>query len=381
MIEFTTPTFDEAIKFFRDKTPLTPDLYRKLTDEAKAKAFTVSGITRMDIVRDIYAAMDKAIAEKTTFADFKKSLKEAEALRGWRGQAPYRLDTIFRTNVQQAFQAGHYQQLMQVTGTRLYWQYSAVMDGRTRPAHAAMNGKVAAHDDPFWKVNFPPNGFNCRCTVVSVSKSEIERDGLTPEKHMPDIADTGFRNNPGEVSYRDILAERAIDGAKKERYQSLIEKGAKEAGRPDKVPYDPMPAKLGPVLKELGGDMGKAEILFQKAIGGKSVAINTPDGDSIIMSDYLLKHLTMDGREAYFPLIRPTLENPYEIWLSPEKGETTGRIVMRKRFIRFFEDEKKRHVMLVAEYQQGSFVGYTFFRGDKVKYFADQRRGWLLYGR
>ena len=57
MIEFTTPTFDEAIKFFRDKTPLTPDLYRKLTDEAKAKAFTVSGITRMDIVRDIYAAM------------------------------------------------------------------------------------------------------------------------------------------------------------------------------------------------------------------------------------------------------------------------------------------------------------------------------------
>ena len=71
----------------------------------------------------------------------------------------------------------------------------------------------------------------------------------------------------------------------------------------------------------------------------------------------------------------------YEIWLSPEKGEVTGRIVMRKRFIRFFEDEKKRHVMLVAEYQQGSFVGYTFFRGDKVKYFADQRKGWLLYGR
>ncbi|GEM_PF-4836972 len=54
---------------------------------------------------------------------------------------------------------------------------------------------------------------------------------------------------------------------------------------------------------------------------------------------------------------------------------------MRKRFIRFFDDERKRHVMLVAEYQQGSFVGYTFFRGNKVKYFADQRKVFQLYGR
>jgi len=52
--------------------------------------------------------------------------------------------------------------------------------------------------------------------------------------------------------------------------------------------------------------------------------------------------------------------------------------VMRKRFVRFFEDEKKRHV-LVGEYQGGTFVGYTFFRGDYEKYL--ERKGFLLYGR
>jgi len=73
--------------------------------------------------------------------------------------------------------------------------------------------------------------------------------------------------------------------------------------------------------------------------------------------------------------------NPYEIWLMPMKGERTGRIVMRKRFIRYFQDEKERHVMLVGEYQGGTFVGYTFFRGEKVGYYLNQRKGFLLYGR
>jgi len=381
MISFESLPFEGAIKFFKDRTVLTSDKYSQLTTEAKAKAFTVAGVTRIDVLTDIHGAIDRAITDGTTFADFKKAMKETMAKRGWQGLSPYRLDTIFRTNIQAAYQAGHYQRQMEVAGSFPYWQYVAVMDSRTRPAHAVMNGRTLPHDDPFWSTSYPPNGFNCRCTVRALTKGEITREKLPVEKDAPGIADPGFDNNPGEVSYRDVLAAKSVNLATREKWLPLIDRGITEAGRPSTVPYDPMPAKLGPTLEELGDDRVKLGTLYHKAIGGKSTVITTPDKDSIILSDYLFKHLSLDGREAYFPLIRPVLEDRFEIWLMPMKGEKTGRIVMRKRFIRFFEDEKKHRLMLVGEYQGGTCTAFTFFRGDKEGYFLNQRKGWLLYGR
>jgi len=167
--------------------------------------------------------------------------------------------------------------------SRSYWQYEAVMDGRTRPAHAAMNGKVLPADSPFWKRNFPPNGFNCRCTVVSVSKSEIVRDGLEVEEDLPDMADMGFLNNPGEINYRDILAQVAFKKAEKENWIPLTDYGPEKYDSPEKVPYEPMPSRLGPTLEELRGNKQKLRQLFHEAIGGESVLVNTPDGSSIIL--------------------------------------------------------------------------------------------------
>jgi SPP1 gp7 family putative phage head morphogenesis protein len=382
MISLQIPLpFDEAIRSFRDRTALTPDRYKQLTAEARAKAFTVSGVTRMDVLTDIHSAIDRAMTEGTTFADFKKAMKETMARRGWEGLSPYRLDTIFRTNVQAAYQAGHYQRQMEVAGSHPYWQYVAVMDARTRPAHAAMNGRTLRYDDPFWSTSYPPNGFNCRCTVRALTKGEVSREKLSIEEDAPGIADPGFGTNPGEVNYRDVLAAKNIDLSSREKWVPLIDRSIAETGRPSAIPYDPMPARLGPTLKDLGGDGVKLRTLFHEAIGGESVVVSTPDKDSIILSDYLFDHLSLDGREAYFPLIRHVLEDPFEIWLMPMKGEKTGRIVMRKRFIRFFEDEKRRHVMLVGEYQGGTCVGYTFFRGERPDYYDRRRNGWLLYGR
>jgi SPP1 gp7 family putative phage head morphogenesis protein len=382
MISFQIPLpFDEAIRSFRDRTALTPDRYKQLTAEARAKAFTVSGVTRMDVLTDIHGAIDRAMTEGTTFAEFKKEMREVMSRRGWEGLSPYRLDTIFRTNVQAAYQAGHYQRQMEVAGSHPYWQYVAVMDARTRPAHAAMNGRTLRYDDPFWSTSYPPNGFNCRCAVRALTKGEISRERLPIEEDAPGIADPGFGTNPGEVSYRDVLATKSIDLSSREKWVPLIDRGIAEAGRPSAIPYDPMPARLGPTLKELDNDRVRLRSLFHKAIGGKSVVINTPDRDSIILSGYLFDHLSLDGREAYFPLIRHVLEDPFEIWLTPMKGEQTGRVVMLKRFIRFFQDKRKHRLMLVGEYQGGTCVGFTFFRGDKEGYFLNQRMGWLLYER
>ncbi|WP_265469094.1 phage minor head protein, partial [Haemophilus influenzae] len=116
---------------------------------------------------------------------------------------------------------------------RPYWQYSAVNDDRTRPSHSAMHGLVYRYDDPFWATFYPPNGFNCRCSVIALAERDITRRNLvvgdsadrlidydrkinatTTEKttafKLSDdkwiITDRGFDYNVGRTVYKPNLA-------------------------------------------------------------------------------------------------------------------------------------------------------------------------------
>ncbi|MEY8684855.1 phage minor head protein [Bacteroides sp. AN502(2024)] len=57
-------------------------------------------------------------------------------------------------------------------GDRYYLQYRTAHDGKVRPEHAALHGVTLPMSDPFWEEFYPPNGWNCRCTVVQVRKSK-----------------------------------------------------------------------------------------------------------------------------------------------------------------------------------------------------------------
>ncbi len=231
MIEFTPLPFDEAIRFFGDKVTLAPDKYRALTAEARAKAFTVAGVAKMDVLTDLYTGIDKAISEGTTFADFQKSVTGIMEKRGWTGMTPYRLDNVFRTNIQQAYQAGHFQKQMGLADRRPYWQYVAVMDSRTRPAHARMNGKVMRYDDPFWETSYPPNGFRCRCAVRDLSESEFGREKLNLTENQDSVADPGFDTNPGEAYRVDLVAWEKAEKAPRPLQEAFMDAMAKGSPR------------------------------------------------------------------------------------------------------------------------------------------------------
>ena len=57
-------------------------------------------------------------------------------------------------------------------GDRYNLQYRTAGDGKVRPEHAELHGVTRPMADPFWEEYFPPNGWNCRCTVVQVRKSK-----------------------------------------------------------------------------------------------------------------------------------------------------------------------------------------------------------------
>ncbi|MFE3849097.1 phage minor head protein [Flavobacterium sp. LB3P45] len=52
-------------------------------------------------------------------------------------------------------------------------QYRTAGDNRVREEHASLNGVTLPKSDPFWSSYTPPNGWNCRCTVVEVLKDKF----------------------------------------------------------------------------------------------------------------------------------------------------------------------------------------------------------------
>ena len=57
-------------------------------------------------------------------------------------------------------------------GDRYYLQYRTAHDDKVRPEHAALDRVTLPMSDPFWETYYPPNGWNCRCTVVQVRKEK-----------------------------------------------------------------------------------------------------------------------------------------------------------------------------------------------------------------
>lgn len=51
-------------------------------------------------------------------------------------------------------------------------QYRTQQDGKVRPEHATLHGVTLPADDSFWDEYYPPNGWNCRCTVAQVRKEK-----------------------------------------------------------------------------------------------------------------------------------------------------------------------------------------------------------------
>ena len=60
----------------------------------------------------------------------------------------------------------------QDAGDRYNLQYRTMNDSKVRPEHASMHGITLPMSDSFWNDFYPPNGWNCRCTVVQVRKSK-----------------------------------------------------------------------------------------------------------------------------------------------------------------------------------------------------------------
>lgn len=242
---------DEAIAAFKSKGFAISWDWHDTWKEANAAAFTVAKLVRMDVLGDIHTAVGAVLERGETQRWFDQRLTGLLQQKGWWGRkivvgsdgqaevvqegSPRRLQTIFRTNVQTAYAAGRWQRFIDNAGSRPYLQYVAVLDGRTRPAHARLNGKIFPIDSPVWSVIGPPNGFNCRCAVRALSARDLERRGLRVE--------TEARIIEREVPLRSLVDRRTgeVDP------QKLVQRGVS-------VPDPARPGKRTVLWADVGWD-------------------------------------------------------------------------------------------------------------------------------
>ncbi|HHE8443104.1 TPA: phage minor head protein [Citrobacter braakii] len=213
----------EAVAYFRAKGHnITWNWYEQLT-EAHARAFTVAKAVRLDVLNTIRDEVDRAVHDGITRQEFTRTLAPRLQKLGWWGKqivvdtqgnakeielgSPRRLATIYNVNMRTAYNSGRYAQMMNNAEAYPFWQYVAVMDGRTRPAHAALNGMVFRYDDPFWQTHYPPNGWNCRCRVRALSAERMKALGLKVSYgasfvHTHEV-DAGIDETTGEIFRTD----------------------------------------------------------------------------------------------------------------------------------------------------------------------------------
>ena len=180
---------EQAIEWF---TKRRPDFTVSLAEEALGD---VSGfVTRIEADKArtiIYERLHEAIRSGWGVREFRSAI--IGDFRVWTGdlvgaagslaQADARIATIFRTNVMSALNGGRdeifrvAEDPAQAADPIVAYQYSAVMDDRTRPDHAAMDGRIYGAKDPIWAIWNPPNGYNCRCVRVPILRSQAAAMG------------------------------------------------------------------------------------------------------------------------------------------------------------------------------------------------------------
>jgi len=208
---------DEALAFFRQKGLKTSFAWADIVGREHDNAFTVAKMMDLDLLADVRAAVDRAIAEGKTLQQFREELEPMLVERGWWGRqqmidpetgdaveaqlgSPRRLRTIFHTNMQTAYAAGQWARIEDQANEAPYLMYDAINDTRTRPQHAAWDGKVLRWDHPWWSTHAPLNGWGCRCSVIQLDRQQLDDAGLEPSPE-PETAHREWTNpRTGEVS-------------------------------------------------------------------------------------------------------------------------------------------------------------------------------------
>jgi SPP1 gp7 family putative phage head morphogenesis protein len=432
---------EAAIRYFESLGYKITWDWRETAEAMRAQAFAVSNGATVNILGDIHDGLSAGLKEGLTERDFVKQLTPILQRKGWWGTqiavdqqggaqkirlgSPARLKTIYRTNMQNAMMAGRWREFMANSSERPYFEYIAVMDSRTRPTHAALNGRVFRYDDPIWKTHWPPWAYNCRCRVRALSERALKRNGLKIESSdgkMRTIQQPwGTDKRTGEIISRPakVLRITGPDGKPMDigpspgfGFNSGMGGGWDPIGNlPDLPPNAPLPRGApGVIARMLPGqktwrDYGRPDLRDVPADNrlpapdmlrgqpNQDAALATLAGvldvspqapvrfietpiETVPINYRWLPHMVEKrdaARERYANFILPTLQRPFEAYLTQYDDGS-----WRRRYIGVFN--ARRQIMVVVRINSDGSLFWNFMQAKDSR-MNRQRIGELVWAR
>jgi len=191
---FRKPFAEQLIAFrLRLKNLVPTARWDDIRLSAHDRGFMVAGAAKADLLADLGAAVERAIAEGTGLEAFKRDFRaivEKHGWHGWTGEGTpkgeaWRMRVIYQTNMRTSYMAGRHAQLAK--GNFKYWVYRHGGSLEPRLHHLAWDGLILRSDHPFWATHYPPNGWGCSCRVFGArSIAGAKRRGGDPSVKLQD---------------------------------------------------------------------------------------------------------------------------------------------------------------------------------------------------
>ncbi|MDW8420163.1 MAG: phage minor head protein [Chitinophagales bacterium] len=217
-----------------------------------------------------------------------------------------------------------------------YLEYRTVGDSNVRKAHQMLDGIVLRSDDPLWSKIYPPNDWNCRCTVIPApgsSTNDQDRQKAQLFAQSPALKPY-FKRNVGteQVVFNDdhpYFSRTPIDLAKNKQRQFMAEENY---GMPS------VETILNRKLPELNLAATEQEAYEQWLNSDKHIF--TADGLEWNFNDRW-EHVVSHNNEDRWKLINNTkdvLENADEVWSYREK-QPDGKFKIYKRYVKYYQNQ------------------------------------------
>lgn len=240
--------------------------------EAHAQQFTVSRLTRVDILSAMQKSLEKSVAGDLSRRDWTRDTRQLLQDAGLWGLVEVetpdgrlvttrfdnaRLKLIFDTNTRIAYAAGQWERAWNTRKAFPYLRYIHTTPVNAREQHKRWHNLVLPIEHVFWRTHYPPNGWNCKCRALPMSRAEYDRglsptgeklDKTAPElkvrdyvnrstgevERVPEGVDPGFAYNPG-IAKMDKLQKLT-----KDKLEAALPEIAQTALRPrEVVPISP----------------------------------------------------------------------------------------------------------------------------------------------
>lgn len=375
---------EAAINYLENKGYKVTNDWHEMWEDAHTKAFTISKMTDMELLKDTKKTLEQALNEGWSGQKTQREMTNMFKTRGFWGKktvidengeektiqlgSPYRVRTIYKQNMQSAYNAGRYLKQLQNVDFAPYFQYICVLDERTRPEHRALHGKVFRYDDPIWASLYPPNGFGCRCTVRQLTAAEVERIGLVVEKSdkylsykdvvindetgemrkvavfkTKDLAgkvltmqtDAGWSSNVGKAAWDiDVLAFNTVKDMPEDIKNRFISEMAQNTLN-EKVYKNFVSSVIKNGLKAKGIEKTVTWLqpVMLNKLNQEKIKINTP---IVVIQDSRIGHIIGDVKTEKQKISEEQLKNLYKIINNPDavyfdfsKPDTKGLIYIK----------------------------------------------------